>query len=443
MKHTLLATTALVAMTGAAAAEITISGTARIGIRTTEGAAAIASAAAGTTYGTIDAGMTTTLNQFGKVATTANQLLVDQFNVTTVAKTFSAATATATDISELKTMIANGKNALAGISPVAAATTADRIVNEALANTVVERTQMAADIATMEAILAALDVSASTAAVAKVADTTVGQNRVRISFAGSGETDGGLTYGFSARADHSNTSNGGSQYISGAFGKISMGDLDGGDEQMVGNLSGVGSNGAGSHQEFGYQSAAHNIGYSVSMAGVSFAATTDLVRGADATATGSNSAMGVKWSGDMGGGTTVGIALGTSKIGTKTEDSMSASVSMGGLTIKAVSHSNDNGPKVAAAASTAQVFTGTQANWIAAVAKADNLDTDTTGLSLSYAMDAMSVTAYTRTESTSGVADKDYSGVGFTYNMGGATLKAGFVDANDISIMDFGVNFSF
>ena len=40
MKHTLLATTALVAMTGAAAAEITISGTARIGMVTTEGAAA-------------------------------------------------------------------------------------------------------------------------------------------------------------------------------------------------------------------------------------------------------------------------------------------------------------------------------------------------------------------------------------------------------------------
>jgi outer membrane protein OmpU len=281
-----------------------------------------------------------------------------------------------------------------------------------------------------------------TAGSAKAADTTVGKNRVRISFAGSGETDGGLTYGFSARADHSNTSNGGSQYISGAFGKISMGDLNGGDEQLVGNLSGVGSSGAGSHQEFGYQSSSHNVGYSISMAGVSFAATTDLVRGADATATGSNSAIGIGWSGDMAG-STVGIALGTSKIGTKTEDSMSASVSMGGLTIKAVSHTNDNGPKVNAAASTAQSFASGGANWIAAVAKADNLDTDTTGLSLSYAMDAMSVTAYTRTESTSGVADKDYSGVGFTYNMGGATLKAGFVDANDISIMDFGVNFSF
>ena len=147
--------------------------------------------------------------------------------------------------------------------------------------------------------------------------------------------------------------------------------------------------------------------------------------------------MGVKWAGDMGGAT-VGIAFGTSKIGTVSEDSMSASVSMGGLSIMAVSHSNDNGP---ATSTDAAIQTGSVAHAVAA--SAANLDTDTTGLSLSYAMDAMSVTAYTRTESTSGVADKDYSGVGFTYNMGGATLKAGFVDANDISIMDFGVNFSF
>jgi hypothetical protein len=41
MKHTLLASTALVALTSAAAAEITISGTARIGLVTTEGAAKV------------------------------------------------------------------------------------------------------------------------------------------------------------------------------------------------------------------------------------------------------------------------------------------------------------------------------------------------------------------------------------------------------------------
>jgi outer membrane protein OmpU len=416
MKHTLLASTAVVALTSAAAAEITISGSARIGMVTTEGSALVAAdstmsttAAANTLLDALDAIYTRDI----RAAATAGAAIV-----ATVASVGVVTAAERLLIGDLRAAIADDVNNNPGTAGLRAAAVVD--------------------LASVDGIIAAMDATTS-AEVAKTSDTTVGKNRVRISFAGSGETDGGLTYGFSARADHSNTSTGGSQYISGAFGKISMGDLNGGDEQLVGNLSGVGSSGAGSHQEFGYQSSSHNIGYSVSMAGISFAATTDLVRGADATATGSNSAMGIKWSGDMGG-TTVGIALGTSKIGTKTEDSMSASVSMGGLTIKAVSHTNDNGPKVDAVGTTTG---GTGVAHVAGTAVANNLDTDTTGLSISYAMDAMSVTAYTRTESTSGVADKDYSGVGFTYDLGGATLKAGFVDANDISVMDFGVNFSF
>ena len=427
MKHTLLATTALVAMTGAAAAEITISGTARIGMVTTEGAAAVAAGTAQTLGGhALTTAEIASLDAIGAATTVAGVYDATTYNLTTTDVTFTATT-DAAQVTKLDALLANANALLLTYD----STTAAAI------DTAAERARVLADIAVMENLRDQVTAKAASAAVAKQSDTTVGKNRVRIAFAGSGTTDGGLTYGFSARADHSNTSTGGSQYISGAFGKISMGDLNGGDEQMVGNLSGVGSSGAGSHQEFGYQSSSHNLGYSVSMAGVSFAATTDLVRGADATATGSNSAMGLKWSGDMGGAT-VGIALGTSKIGAVSEDSMSASVSMGGLSIMAVSHSNDNGP---ATSTDAAIQTATVAHAVAA--SAANLDTDTTGLSLSYAMDAMSVTAYTRTESTSGVADKDYSGVGFTYNMGGATLKAGFVDANDISIMDFGVNFSF
>jgi outer membrane protein OmpU len=417
MKHTLLATTALVAMTGAAAAEITISGTARIGVVTTEGAAATTGSA---TAAALTATDVQTANYLEDVY--ANGGAASNFTGTAA---YAAAAIAAAEIDELQALIAAAK--------VVEAT--GLTLNGAVGATTAA-TQATTDLVTLEALLVKARGATAPANTAKAADTTVAKNRVRIAFAGSGTTDGGLTYGFSARADHSNTSTGGSQYISGAFGKISMGDLNGGDEQLVGNLSGVGSSGAGSHQEFAYQSSSHNIGYSVSMAGVSFAATTDLVRGADATKTGSNSAYGVKYSGDMGGAT-IGLALGTSKIGNKTEDSMSASVSMGGLSIMAVSHTNDNGP----ATSAGTVQTGTAA--YVAEAAAANLDTDTTGLSISYAMDAMSVTAYTRTESTSGVVDKDYSGVGFTYNLGGATIKAGFVDANDISIMDFGINFSF
>jgi outer membrane protein OmpU len=424
MKHKYLGSTAVVALVGfgtAAAAEITISGTARIGMVTTEGAAAIG----GDTTASFTAADATFVNIISEAAAYLENGGDDtEIGATLVTITVAADNVTAPTADNLAQL-----DALRAV--VLKATT------EGSTNAI--RSDAAIDLVSLDGVIARTNATLTTA-VAKKADTTVGKNRVRIAFAGSGETDGGLTYGFSARADQSNTSNGGTQYISGAFGKISMGDLNGGDEQMVGNLSGVGSSGAGSHQEFGYQSSAHNIGYSVSMAGVSFAATTDLVRGADATKTGSNSAMGIKWSGDMGG-TTVGVALGSSKIGTITEDSMSVNVSMGGLSIKAVSHTNDNGALVASIAATASTASGT--THVGDTAEVTNSDTDTTGLSISYAMDAMSVTAFTRTESTSGVADKDYSGVGFTYNLGGATLKAGFVDANDISVMDFGINFSF
>ena len=387
MKHTLLATTALVALTGAAAAEITISGTARIGMVTTEGAAATSGTATPAALTATDVQTATYLEGVYAAGGAASNF--------TGTDAYAAAAIAAAEIDELQALIAAAKvveaTALTLNGAVGATTAAS---------------QATTDLATLEALLVKAKGTAAPADTAKAKDTTVGKNRVRISFAGSGTTDGGLTYGFSARADHSNTSTGGSQYISGAFGKVSMGDLDGGDEQMVGNLSGVGSSGAGSHQEFGYQSSAHNLGYSVSMAGVSFAATTDLERGASTTETGSNSAMGLSYSGDMGGAA-LGVAIGTSKIGNVTEDSMSVSVSMGGLSIKAVSHSNDNGPATSDTEAAATATTG----YVAGARAATNVDTDTTGLSLSYAMDAMSVTAYTRTESTSGVADKDYSGV--------------------------------
>jgi len=419
MKNKYLASTAisaLVSLGTAAAAEITISGSARIGIVTTEGAAAVTG---DTTYTAI-ASDSTFLEAINSLA--AYNTIDAADSGTSVIMVDSAITAiTAGNVSAIDALRAR---------------VADIAANGA---TSLLRSNATVDLTSIDGIIGRLDATVTTA-VAKKADSTVGKNRVRISFAASGETDGGLTYGMSARADQSNTSTGGTQYISGAFGKITMGDLEGADEQTVGNLAGVGSSGAGSHQEFAYQSTDHNLGYSVSLSGVTFAATTDLVRGADSTKTGSNSAIGLKWSGDMGG-TTLGVAIGTSKIGTKSEDSASVSVAMGGLTIKAVTHTNDNGPRVGSTAVSASTATGVAHT--GAVADAENVDTDTSGLSVTYAMDAMSVTAFTRTESTSGVADKDYSGVGFTYNLGGATVKAGFVDAEDISVMDFGINFSF
>ena len=406
MKHTLLATTALVALTGAASAGITVSGSARIGLVTTEGAAAVD---AKTTYPTITKEMVDSGKAYGGVTVTAMTTMV------------------ATDYTAQRDIIQ------AGIMTLQALTGTD-------ADTAAEAEAIDHKIANLRAISAAMD-PAIVKKAAKVSDTTVGANRMRVKFAGSGETDGGLAYGASFKVHESaaaSSGTAGSQYLSGAFGKISMGDLNGADEQMVGDVAGVGFSGAGSHELTSYQSSSHNLAYSVSMSGISFAASTDLARGADATKTGSNSAIGLKWSGDIGGGS-VSVGVGSSSVGDEKQKSMSASVSMGGLTIKAVSSTNDNGPTDA----TTEAAATATAAYVRGVDETAQPDTDQTALSLSYSMGPMSVSAFTKTVSTTGKVDKDYSGVGFAYDLGGASLKAGFVDADNISVMDFGVTFSF
>jgi hypothetical protein len=301
----------------------------------------------------------------------------------------------------------------------------------------------AADLVTAQSLLAsARGTAASTAAA--TADTTTGVNRVRVSFAMSGSTDdGGIDFGASMRADGAGkaaTSGGnahGSAHISGAFGKIKAGDLGGADKDAAGHISGVGLSGLGTNEEITYQARFHNLGYEFSTNGLTFGYSQNT-----AVQTGSNSAMGLKWSGDLGG-TAVTVGLGTSKVGTSTQNTVSAAVSMGGLTIKALSSTNDNGPAVDLV--TARQLSGITAalQYRAAAAKDNTPDTDHTGVSISYAMDAMSVTAFSRTLATAGSADKDYSGFGFAYNMGGVTLKAGVVDADNTSLADFGVSFSF
>lgn len=72
-------------------------------------------------------------------------------------------------------------------------------------------------------------------------------SRVRVNFALSGETDTGLSFGASVRADQSgqgNTENDDSVvFVSGAFGKLSMGDVDGAGAAAVGQVDGVGLTG--------------------------------------------------------------------------------------------------------------------------------------------------------------------------------------------------------
>ena len=382
MKKTLLTTTALVALAGAATAEITVSGTARLGLQTTEGTAAVAG---GTTFGTVTAEMITSAT----AANTAGGATITGFD------TAAGSTADAADITALDAAIA--------------------------AATGVDQTSLAAIKAALETV---------TTDVAKGEDETIAKNRVRVVFGLSGETDSGLEFGASIRADNAaggNSGTGGSQYLSGSFGKISMGDLNGADEDMVGDISAMSFGGLGSNQEHSYQSSSHNLAYSTSMAGISFGVSTD-------AGGGSSTAMGLKWSGDLGG-STVTVGLGQSSVGGNTETSISASLGMGGFTGKILSSTNDNGPVVNEGAAVAATT--------AYVAENKTPDTETMGFSLSYNIDALTITAYNKGMTTTGTTDKKYSGVGVSYDLGGMVAKAGVADADGQSVMDFGVSFSF
>lgn len=77
-------------------------------------------------------------------------------------------------------------------------------------------------------------------------------SRARVAFTFSGETDGGLSFGASFRADNSSAASSGeagSVFIGGSFGKISMGDVDGAALSAVGHVDGVGLTGLGDRNE--------------------------------------------------------------------------------------------------------------------------------------------------------------------------------------------------
>jgi outer membrane protein OmpU len=77
-------------------------------------------------------------------------------------------------------------------------------------------------------------------------------SRARVQFNLSGESDSGLSFGASFRADNAggaNTGDAGSVFVSGAFGKLSMGDVDGAAQAATGHVAGVGLTGLGDLNE--------------------------------------------------------------------------------------------------------------------------------------------------------------------------------------------------
>lgn len=298
--------------------------------------------------------------------------------------------------------------------------------------------------------------------------------RARVRFTMAGETDGGLAFGATFRADQASGAVGnedmsaGTVYVSGEFGKFEMGDVVSAGEAALGDLDGVGYTGLNDYSDITYING----------------------DGADADSRGSqslnpvNQGTGALFSySNAGFGFYVGLFDGVSNglsdvyldngFDASTVDSdMSYSVALSygtdtysvGLAYLAngdftVDGTTPGGAPINADVDGAeQIILGGSGTFGATTVKAYYSDYEnwywenSYGLSVTYAADALSFTGYARRDSdvlaglTVDREDADSFGLGVAYDLGGgAALKAGIVDSDfeDDTIFDAGITMSF
>ena len=263
---------------------------------------------------------------------------------------------------------------------------------------------------------AAADVSVSgdgRMGVVSTDGTSTFSSRMRIKFTGSDTTDGGLSFGGSFRAaDAIGAASGtsGSVYISGAFGKITMGDTGNAVDSLVSNVSGVGygASDLDGGQELGLVDSADKEGVSYNIA----------VSGATV---------------EVGAGQLDGAAE---------YYSVAVAYAFGGINA-AIGYESDADDTNTKAAFSAKVGPAT-----VKVALADRDSNADLGYAMSadFAMAGATVTAYYANDN----ADEANMAVGVSYDLGGgAVFKSGVgtvydADAGEsVTVADAGLNSSF
>lgn len=337
---------------------------------------------------------------------------------------------------------------------------------------------LASTVLAMTATVAAAEVTVSGSARMGVAYNSEAPNefgftsRARVNFSMSGETDSGLSFGASFAAHDSDEANNGtggdvngagsmsagSVFISGAFGKLTMGDVSGAAETVVGDLAGVGLTGLGDLNENNYLS---NDGtgraaatYTYSTGGLTFALSADnpqfdtvIVGGAQVAGTRDVSSVysvGAKYQVDA-----YSFALGYETMDLATSATTSASIdhiiiggeaTFSGVTLKATYGEVDS--NAAGYAFLGEALTGSTV--------VGATDVKQFGVSASYTMDALTVAAYHRQVDFGTPGKFKFTGIGAEYGLGGgATVAGGLVDVSapagfqDSTLADFGVKFSF
>jgi outer membrane protein OmpU len=270
-------------------------------------------------------------------------------------------------------------------------------------------------------------------------------SRIRISFSASGETDAGLAFGGSIRADNAggfnirdsqgntvgddnfSTANqpleltggggvlgqAGSVFIEGAFGKLSMGDVDGAAAAAVGYVSGVGLTGLDDRNESAYIS---NVGGALPGALYEYS-------GGDWAVYISSSNSGTLLGAEADN---IAWALG-------------GSYSFGNFSVALGYEDNDAGTTHTIGGVTAS-FGGFTGKAIYGVADGD-IDDDQWAVSGDYTFGATTLTAY-----YNDLFGDNYYGVGGAYDLGGgASLVAGWArdDSASDDAYDFGISFTF
>lgn len=230
-------------------------------------------------------------------------------------------------------------------------------------------------------------------------------SRARVSFTMSGETDGGLAFGASFRADQAAVANGntamtgGSVFVSGAFGKLTMGDTGSAADNVVGNVAAVSLTGLGDANELGY------LGNTKTAAKYEYS-TNGLTLAVSAGQSGSKDySIAAKYAVDA-----YSIALGYEDIGTDSQITLGASAKMNGMEVKLVAADRKNAAKKSYA------------------------------LSVAYTMDATNVTAFVGSkEGTSRY------GIGASYDLGGGAKVVGGLQKiqGAKTRADLGLSFSF
>lgn len=253
-------------------------------------------------------------------------------------------------------------------------------------------------------------------------------SRVRIVFTASGETDTGLSFGASMRADQQGgnnndsgadkdgDSNGDSTvFISGAFGKLTMGDTDGAADNLVGQVSGVGYGPNDALQEIGFLGSSDtSVYYEYSAGALTFGLGAGQLYQPDPTPVGVDTEdalnIGVKYATDA-----FSVALAYETTDTVDALHLGGSATFGAATLKARVTDRDDQSDV---------------QW---------------ATSVDYAIDATTITAF---YTDFGDNDTQHYGLGAAYDLGGgASVAGGIVQQNapagDTTFADVGLKFSF